>query len=224
MPESTARGRASSVAQTIRKPAAERLAETRERLLDAVIDSLAESGYAATSTTEVARRSGLTRGAQLHHFGTKDAMLTAAAEHLPVREGVDEITAALARIPDDATRVEQALALIAELRHGREPAAYAELWLASRNHPELVDALHDADVTGRDQIRGLFGDDIVERGGADFDALLDLILYALRGMTLDAHLATAEEQAERHDLITGMARYLELALSTHSKNEKGTER
>jgi AcrR family transcriptional regulator len=207
-----------------RKPAAERLAETRVRLLDAVIDSLAESGYAATSTTEVARRSGLTRGAQLDHFGTKDSMMAAAAEHLSVNTDAGAIIAALEQVPDEHERIGQALAVLAELRLGREPAAYAELWLASRNHPELVQALRDADVIARDTIRALFGDAIVERGGADFDALLDLVLYALRGMALDAHLVTEAEQTERRDLITGMDRYFEQALSTHSNDAKGTER
>src|SRR4051812_24385881 len=74
--------RRGSTQETMVRDTAEQLAETRARLLDAVLETLAECGYAATTTNEVARRSGLTRGAQLHHFGTKEQMIIAAVEHL----------------------------------------------------------------------------------------------------------------------------------------------
>src|SRR4051794_25521706 len=92
-----------------RKSAAERLAETRARLLDAVVDTLAEHGYAATTTTEVARRSGLTRGAQLHHFGTKDHMMLAAVEHLTERTDVSGVVALLDQLPSERDRLRTVL-------------------------------------------------------------------------------------------------------------------
>ena len=120
--------------------AAERMAETRERLLDAVLDTLAERGYAATSTTEIARRPGLTRGAQLHHFGTKDQMMVAAVEHLAGRIQAVDVEAGLAHVPGP-DRVRTALAIMSQLFTGALPDAYVELWVASRTHPELADAL-----------------------------------------------------------------------------------
>src|ERR1700712_2404074 len=84
---------------------AERMAETRVRLLDAVLETLAERGYAATSTTEVARRSGLTRGAQLHHFGTKDQMMVATVEYLEAQIRAIDIEAGLAHLPAGHERV-----------------------------------------------------------------------------------------------------------------------
>src|SRR5258706_14432846 len=65
-----------------RRTQAERRAGTRALLLEATVECLAERGYAGTTTTEVARRAGLSRGAQLHHFGTKTDLVTAAVEHL----------------------------------------------------------------------------------------------------------------------------------------------
>src|SRR5690348_17149261 len=104
------------------RSAAERMAETRVRLLDAVLETLAECGYAATSTTEVARRSGLTRGAQLHHFGTKDQMMVAAVEHLEQRIGAVDVEAGLAHVPADE-RVQVALSIMAHLFNGAIPNA-----------------------------------------------------------------------------------------------------
>src|SRR4029450_5698931 len=51
-----------------RRTQEERSAATRARLLDATLECLAELGYARTTTTEIAERGGVSRGAQLHHF------------------------------------------------------------------------------------------------------------------------------------------------------------
>jgi AcrR family transcriptional regulator len=199
--------------QDDKKTAAERMAATRIRLLDAVIETLGECGYAATSTSEVARRSGFTRGAQLHHFGTKDQMMVAAVEHLNEMTRSTDISAVLAHITDDRERIDAALAIMSHLFAGPWPAAYVELWVASRAHPELADALKEADVAARDAVRSLFGEAILSKAGADFDALLDLTMYALRGMALDAHLVGEEDLQARSDLIVGLANSLEEALS-----------
>ncbi|MGH3627712.1 MAG: TetR family transcriptional regulator, partial [Sciscionella sp.] len=45
----------------------ERRAAARLKLLLAAEECLAELGWSGTSTTEVARRAGLSRGAQQHH-------------------------------------------------------------------------------------------------------------------------------------------------------------
>jgi hypothetical protein len=111
-----------------------------------------------------------------------------------------------------------ALGLLAAVASGPQPAAYVELWVASRAHPELVDALRAADVIARDTARALFGPEILDRAEPEFDALLDLTMYALRGMALDSHVATEEERQARQDLIVGLARYLDEALQEHGSN------
>ncbi len=55
---------------------------TRKALLDATIASLSELGYSRTSTTEIVRRAGVSRGAQVHHFPTKAELVAAAITHL----------------------------------------------------------------------------------------------------------------------------------------------
>lgn len=189
------------------------MAETRERLLDAVLDTLAERGYAGTSTTEVAKRSGLTRGAQLHHFGTKDQMMVAAVEHLATRIQSVDVEAGLAQVPRE-DRVSMALAIMSQLFAGPLPDAYVELWVASRTHPELADALRQSDEAARDAVRALFGDEVLAHAGPEFDGLLDLTMYAIRGMALDAHLATADDRQARVELILGLRPALEQALET----------
>jgi AcrR family transcriptional regulator len=198
-----------------RKTSAERMAETRARLLDAVLVTLAEHGYAGTSTTEVARRSGLTRGAQLHHFGTKELMMVAAVNHLTEQTRAVDVEGALAHVPSGPPRVHAALAVISQLFFGVLPEAYVELWVASRSLRELADALRQADVDARDAVRALFGQELLEKAGPEFDALLNLTLYAVRGMSLDAHLADEAERRARSDLIRGMETYFNQALGVH---------
>ncbi len=51
---------------------------TRDRLLSATLESLHERGYSGTSTQEVCRRAGVSRGTLLHHFPTRIDLLCAA--------------------------------------------------------------------------------------------------------------------------------------------------
>ena len=52
------------------------------RLLEATVDCLVEHGWSGTSTTLVSQRAGVSRGAQLHHFPTKNDLVLAAVDHL----------------------------------------------------------------------------------------------------------------------------------------------
>jgi AcrR family transcriptional regulator len=72
-------------AAAARRSNAERSAETQNRLLDATIDCLIDRGWAGTSTTEIVRRAGVSRGAQVHHFPAKEDLVLAAVEHLLTR-------------------------------------------------------------------------------------------------------------------------------------------
>jgi AcrR family transcriptional regulator len=63
-----------------RRTQTERTAETRERVLAAVVESIGEIGYPKTTATEIARRAGVSWGAAQHHFGDKEGILVAVLE------------------------------------------------------------------------------------------------------------------------------------------------
>ena len=65
-----------------RTPQAERTAATRLRLMEATVDCLVELGWAGTTTTIVSERAGVSRGAQLHHFPTKQDLVVSAVAYL----------------------------------------------------------------------------------------------------------------------------------------------
>jgi AcrR family transcriptional regulator len=65
-----------------RAPQQERSRVTQQRLLTATIDCLVEYGWSGATTTVIAERAGVSRGAQLHHYPTRAALVMAAVEHL----------------------------------------------------------------------------------------------------------------------------------------------
>src|SRR4030095_16238891 len=81
MPQAAAR-RDRAPSRPARRTQAERRATTRQRLLDATVESLVDVGNAGTTTTEVCRRAGVSQGALFKHFATKAELVAAAAEHL----------------------------------------------------------------------------------------------------------------------------------------------
>jgi AcrR family transcriptional regulator len=119
-----------------RRAQAERRAETRARLLDAAVESIVELGYAATTTIEIARRAGLSRGAQLNHFPTKGEFMVAALEHLYARRDA-EFRAAVAELPPGPDRLERAIDLLWSFVDDPSFVAWLELEVAARTDAEL---------------------------------------------------------------------------------------
>jgi AcrR family transcriptional regulator len=82
-----------------RRSQAERSREMRQRLLEAASVVLRRNGYAGLRTEEVSRIAGVSRGAQLHHFPTKESLVLATTEYIfkaSTDRGVARATAALA--------------------------------------------------------------------------------------------------------------------------------
>ena len=71
-----------SAARPLRRTQAERSGETRRRILDAAVALLGERGYAGLRTGEVAAAAGVSKGAQTHHFPSKEALVVAVVEHV----------------------------------------------------------------------------------------------------------------------------------------------
>ena len=108
----------------------------RVRLLDATIDCLVELGWAGTSTTEVVRRAGVSRGAQVHHYPSKEDLVLASIEHLLARRE-QEYTAAFDELPADRRTLAEAFELLWSQCFGPSFDAWLELAVAARRSPTL---------------------------------------------------------------------------------------
>jgi AcrR family transcriptional regulator len=173
-----------------RRTQEQRRAETRARLLDAALDCLVDVGASATTTLEVARRAGLSRGAQQHHFPTKAALMVAIARH--VTEGFHaDLRAAAADLPSGPGRAAAAIDVMWRAYSGRRGVAHIELWVAGRTDPDVHDALHDVERAMAPQtralLRGLFGGS--ERPDDRLDVFVDTTAQLMRGLVLRSMLS-----------------------------------
>lgn len=136
----------------IRTPQQERSRATRQRLLEATVDCLVERGWAGTTTSLIAERAKVSRGAQLHHYPTKAALVLAAVAHLAERRAAEirtEAESLRAQAAED--RVSRVVDLLAAAFTGPLFVAALELWVAARTDPDLRAALVPLEArVGRD--------------------------------------------------------------------------
>jgi len=164
---------------TGRVPQEERTRAMRARLLGAAVDCLVERGFAGTSTTLVSERAGVSRGAQLHHFPTKNDLVLAAVDHLTAVRGA-ELAAAAEQLPSGPRRTRAVLQMLGD--HFTSPVftAALELWVAARTDPHLLAALSPLEQrVGRETHRltvELLGADETRPGTRELiQATLDLV-------------------------------------------------
>lgn len=198
-----------------RRTQAERSAATREALLDATVECLIEDGYDKTTTARVAGRAGVSRGAHLHHFQTRQALVAGAIEHLAARraEELREAIAQQAPGPDHLTR---SLDLVWESYAGPSFQAALDLWSHARTDPELraqlIPVERALDRQTQEVTRTLFPE---LDGSPTFNPLVEMLVATVRGLAVldtlqpDSHRSRSQWQSIRLEL----ARLFEQALS-----------
>src|SRR6266404_1767040 len=164
----------------------EKTAETRRRLLDSAILCLIDRGYANTTTSEVAERAGLSRGAQLYHFPRKEELLTSAVDHL-FHLMFSEMKEKVGRLGNENDRRAAAIDLLWEIANGPLATAWIELVVASRTDSYLRDtvtAVNDRMAEFIDQsFKELFPRP--EGAGADYDLIPQMVILILEAMALE---------------------------------------
>ena len=191
-----------------RTPQQERSRATQRRLLEATVECLVEYGWSGTTTTVVSARAGVSRGAQLHHYPTRAALVMAAVSHLAQRRAEEIRTEAAARPSATlAERVDRVVDLLAGAFTGPLFVAALEVWVAARTDPELRAALVRLEARlGRD-LHGL----AVELLGADESrpgvrSAVQTTLDLLRGLGV-ANLLS-DDTRRRDRLLAGWKRQL----------------
>jgi AcrR family transcriptional regulator len=186
----------------VRAPQQERSRLTQQRLLDATVECLVEFGWSGATTTVIAERAGVSRGAQLHHYPTRAALVMAAIEHLADRRAA-EIRAEAATLSelDRRRRLDRVIDMLAAAFTGPLFTAALELWVAARTDPELRAALMPLEArVGREMHRltvDLLGADESRPGVREtVQATLDL----LRGLGV-ANLLT-DDSTRRAALLS----------------------
>jgi AcrR family transcriptional regulator len=166
-----------------RRTQAERREETRERLLLAAVDCLREEGHTGLTTREVARRAGVSHGAQAYHFPSRADMFAGVVEWLGA--------AWIAHFEDAAGSVGKAgkaagaaaaLDMLWNLSSSPDSGMLIEVWVAAAQDPELRQRLAAAEVStveaGTGLVREMMGDEAPE----DLDQRLRIVVASMRGL------------------------------------------
>ncbi|MGB5810520.1 MAG: TetR/AcrR family transcriptional regulator [Polyangiales bacterium] len=167
-----------------RVPQAERRRITRTKLLDATLESLIDIGYPRTTTVEVGERSGLSRGAQLHHFPSRADLLIAATEHLTDERSKEFEIEIAARIEQGGAPIDTMVDMLWDMFSDPLYWAVIELMVAARTDPELRDKLRDFERGLGARIQAGF-QRLTGRDDREAKIAVEMTLYFMRGLAME---------------------------------------
>jgi AcrR family transcriptional regulator len=124
----------------VRRTQAERSASTQLHILETTFGALAELGYSGTTTVKICQRGKISRGALLHHYSTKTALVAATVEYVLERR-LQAFRAGYAALPEGVDPRAAALDLLWEQFSGPVFYVWLELLVAARTDDELRDTI-----------------------------------------------------------------------------------
>jgi AcrR family transcriptional regulator len=121
---------------TPRRTQEERSAHTRGRLIQAALDELMVQGYAGLTTSAIADRAQVSRGALTHHFASKEDLVVQAVEHM-LHEATAEIRTLADSVAARRLPLDDFLDRLWEMFRGRLLLVTLEHVTAARHNPSL---------------------------------------------------------------------------------------
>lgn len=186
----------------MRTPQGERSRAMRLRLMDATVECLVELGWAGTTTTLVSERAGVSRGAQLHHFPSKQDLVVAAVGHLTERRREDMKLAA-AELPETG-RTRAVLEILSQQFVSPVFFAALELWVAARTDADLRAEVAPLERrVGRETHAYAVELLAIDEARGDNRRLVQATLDLLRGLGLAASLS--DDTKRRADVLDSWA-------------------
>lgn len=188
----------------------ERAVRTRTRILDATVDTLINDGYRATTTASVQAMAGVSRGALMHHFPSRQDLLLQAVGHLATKRG-EWFRDRAAALDPRSDRIAAGMSLLWSTMSGPLFAAATELWVAARTDDALREALlvHERQLgeAAREVIAEVLG--MPDPDATDFRRALDVALQIFRGASLTA-LLRDDARWERHIVAVATTTFREM--------------
>jgi Transcriptional regulator len=114
---------------------------TRQRLIQAAVEMIAEVGYAAATTTVISQRAGVTRGAFQHHFRSKNDVMLAILNEMSKQVNVGLEAAPLAALPL-SERIDALLDHYYRAYGTKLHFAAIQIWLNALRDPVLRRSVH----------------------------------------------------------------------------------
>jgi AcrR family transcriptional regulator len=111
--------------------------DTRITILNAAIECLADVGYARTTTQLIAKTAKVSRGAMLHHYATKQALIESVMDYAFYRH-MDQFSREMRALTEgQRTRDNSGVMIDWELYQSKIHKAYLELMVAARTDDDL---------------------------------------------------------------------------------------
>lgn len=182
-----------------RRTQSERSAEMRSRLIEATVICLNRDGYAGTTVSTIINTAGVSRGAPIHHFPNKSALIVATAEHL-IRKVYILLGEAVKELTDSEDRLsDMIMASWRGIFKSDENGAMLELMLASKRDAELAGAMSHIWQAGADTLRVATEHYFVARNdNVNIHQLMVLTHWLLRGMSIDSQLTHGDHIIEHY--------------------------
>lgn len=167
-----------------RRTQSERSDATTTALLEATVSALVERGYRGATTTEIAERAGVSRGAMLHHFPNRALLFAATADWLTDIH-VDRFEQALSDVGDRTDRLEVAIDVLWDICSSPVHVAWLEFSTAAHHEPELSATMTLAGARMRERTRATWAATFPELQASPFGPTApDFALSLLEGLAL----------------------------------------
>ncbi len=172
---------------------------TRESILRAIVECLAEYGYSNLTLGQVARKAGLSKGAMQHHFESKSAAIEAALQFIFQQQ--IELQQSYARGPSEPTddqlhgrRIDALWGFVQDSSY----VAFLEIAMAARTDPHLGELVNMQYWQFRQKSRQLTAVIMPEwqHDKEKFRLGGTLVNYVLEGMALRQTLGLSDEETD----------------------------
>jgi len=122
--------------EMLRQPQQDRSRATRQRLLEAAIECLAEVGWSGSTVSVVAERAGVSRGAAQHHFPTREDLVTSAVEYV-ASERLAVLRSHAVDLPTGPGRTKAVIDMVEHMYTGPLFRAAIHVWVAASSDERL---------------------------------------------------------------------------------------
>lgn len=181
-----------------RVPQAERSARMQRRLAQAAYEVIRDGGYVNFRTAAVARAAGVSQGAQLHHYPTKNSLAESAIEYAWSQSTAESVQRIASFKPSQD--------IVAALMSDSQSFFFSDYFrvaldilMAGGNDKALHDSLVASTLAHRSRVERLWLEKLVEQGFKlpDAEDVLALSMSVARGFAVRALVEPGRERFER---------------------------
>jgi len=170
----------------------------QRRLAQAAYEVIRDGGYVNFRTAAVARVAGVSQGAQLHHFPTKNSLAEAAIDHA-WSQATDASLSRIAAFDGGDDVVAALMADSQEFFFSDYFRVALDILMAGGNDLALRDSLVASTLTHRSRVERLWLEKLVEQGWKlpEAEDVLALSMSVARGFAVRALVEPGRERFDR---------------------------